>query len=333
MTGAMTKMVRSMDSARSGSKDTQQAFRDLHVSITENGQLKDSETVFYQVIDALGKVGNETERDALAMQIFGKGAKELNPLIETGSKGLKDFGKEAQKMGYVMDSDTLDSFGRLDDAMRRFDNQGKSFKNSIALVMLPVLTGLFELLNKIDPKILATIAIIASVAVVAVTVVKGITSITDTFKGLNTSGLKTTAIVVGVTAALIALAAIIAVIIGKGDDLNKTMNNVGNSVGNMTNTVNGAGSRVGRNATGTSNWRGGLTWVGEDGPELIEAPAGAKIYNNKQSMQIALKGSDNTDSGDIFILNVNMDQVGEVQQLINTVKQLKQKKRAGVVVG
>ena len=39
-----------------------------------------------KVIDALGKVTNETERDALAMQILGKSAQELNPLIEAGSQ-------------------------------------------------------------------------------------------------------------------------------------------------------------------------------------------------------------------------------------------------------
>lgn len=33
----------------------------------------------------------------------------------------------------------------------------------------------------------------------------------------------------------------------------------------------------GRNAVGTESWRGGLTWVGENGPELISAPRGARI--------------------------------------------------------
>lgn len=43
----------------------------------------------------------------------------------------------------------------------------------------------------------------------------------------------------------------------------------------------------GQNAVGTSNWRGGLTWVGETGPELVNLPARSQIYSNSQSMAMA----------------------------------------------
>lgn len=43
----------------------------------------------------------------------------------------------------------------------------------------------------------------------------------------------------------------------------------------------------GRNASGTNFWRGGLTWVGERGPELISLPRGTKVYPNDLSMQMA----------------------------------------------
>lgn len=44
---------------------------------------------------------------------------------------------------------------------------------------------------------------------------------------------------------------------------------------------------VGSNAAGTSSWRGGLTWVGEQGPELLDLPAGTRVYDNASSMAIA----------------------------------------------
>lgn len=44
---------------------------------------------------------------------------------------------------------------------------------------------------------------------------------------------------------------------------------------------------TGSNAGGTEYWRGGLTWVGERGPELIDLPQGSKVYSNPESMQIA----------------------------------------------
>jgi len=44
-----------------------------------------------------------------------------------------------------------------------------------------------------------------------------------------------------------------------------------------THYVSDGGGDVGHNAGGTSNWRGGLTWVGEQGPELVNLPRGAQV--------------------------------------------------------
>jgi phage-related protein len=44
--------------------------------------------------------------------------------------------------------------------------------------------------------------------------------------------------------------------------------------------------KVGANANGTTNWRGGLTWVGERGPELVDVPRGSRILNNRDSMEM-----------------------------------------------
>ncbi len=41
---------------------------------------------------------------------------------------------------------------------------------------------------------------------------------------------------------------------------------------------------VGKNAIGTNYWRGGLTWVGEKGPELVSLPRGSQIKSNQKSL-------------------------------------------------
>jgi hypothetical protein len=46
-----------------------------------------------------------------------------------------------------------------------------------------------------------------------------------------------------------------------------------------------------KNARGTRNWRGGPTWVGEEGPELVNVPRGASITPHRQSMAMAGGGS------------------------------------------
>jgi len=41
--------------------------------------------------------------------------------------------------------------------------------------------------------------------------------------------------------------------------------------------------KAGKNALGTSSWAGGPTWVGEDGPEILDLPGGARILSASQS--------------------------------------------------
>jgi TP901 family phage tail tape measure protein len=50
------------------------------------------------------------------------------------------------------------------------------------------------------------------------------------------------------------------------------------------------GEEPGNNAKGTDNWRGGLTWVGELGPELVNLPKGAQVFNHNKSMEMANGG-------------------------------------------
>lgn len=57
----------------------------------------------------------------------------------------------------------------------------------------------------------------------------------------------------------------------------------------------GGGSYIGSNAQGTDYWRGGLTWVGEEGPELLNLPRGSQIIpNNKINQSLGAVGPGNS---------------------------------------
>ena len=121
----------------------QSAYMKLGVSVTNaDGSLRDSYDVFLDSIDALGQIENQTERDAAAMEIFGKSAMDLNPLIEAGSAGLNALAEEAHNVGYVMDDETLDAFQEFDDQMERLTKGGEAAKNALGTILLPSLTDL-----------------------------------------------------------------------------------------------------------------------------------------------------------------------------------------------
>jgi hypothetical protein len=142
----MTKQIRTMDNARKGNKDTADAYRELGVLITEgpNKALRDSETVFWEIIDALGRVKNETERDALAMTLLGRSAKDLNPLIEAGSDKMKEYAKQAHDTGYVLDDLQREKLNKLDDKMVEFGLTTQHAKDVLAVEFAPALTNFMD---------------------------------------------------------------------------------------------------------------------------------------------------------------------------------------------
>lgn len=121
LTGSMSKLTKNMASAASGTGATAEAFAALGVEVTDsNGELRDRNEVFQEAIKALGEMSNETERDAVAMKIFGKSAQELNPLIEGGADALAELGAHAEEAGLIMSGDTLASLAGLNDAFGIF---------------------------------------------------------------------------------------------------------------------------------------------------------------------------------------------------------------------
>ena len=145
MTGSMAKLIRNMANAQKGTGDAAAAFEALGISVTDaNGELRSNQDVFNEAIDALGKMENETQRDAYAMQIFGKSAQDLNPLITAGSEKIAALAQEAHDMGYVLDSEALDSLNETQDALDRLSKVAEGAKNSIVAGLGPVVSSVLE---------------------------------------------------------------------------------------------------------------------------------------------------------------------------------------------
>lgn len=143
LTKSMAKNIKSMASAAKGTGATAEAYKKLGVQVTKSdGSLRDSQEVYWELIDALGTVENETERDALAMQILGKSAQELNPLIDAGSARMEELGKQARDAGAVLSEDALNSFGAFDDQLQYLKVNAEAAKNALGTALLPVLTNL-----------------------------------------------------------------------------------------------------------------------------------------------------------------------------------------------
>lgn len=291
LANSMTKMEKNMLSAASGTGSAADAFAQLKVRVTDgHGNLRDMEDTFYEIVDALGKVENETERDALAMTLLGKSAKDLNPLINAGSGYLRELGDEAERMGAVLDDEAVQELGKLKDEMDSLNVQMDATKLRLGTVLLPLLINVLDVVTSINPEVLKTVAVVSSVVAIIVMMVKtvadvtkAVSTVTNAVSGGIPTWLKVVAVITTIVGLLIVLLSLIAAIKGKANDATAVLNNATNFKNNVaaqSAQMTAAYRSVPQYAKGTDFHPGGLAVVGENGPELVQLPRGSKVYPN-----------------------------------------------------
>lgn len=122
-----------------------------------NGSFRDINDIFYDTLAALGNIQNETERDTLAMAIFGKSADSLAGIVDDGGKALKEYGKEAEDLGLILSQDTLDSLNKTNDEIDKLKAQAKARLAETGAKALQVLTPVLEKVVAILDRILTYI--------------------------------------------------------------------------------------------------------------------------------------------------------------------------------
>ena len=148
--GSLTKLTNNMQDTINGTGNAKASFEALGISVTDaDGNMRSANDVFYETIDALGDVKNETERDAMAMDIFGRSAQDLNPLIIQGSETLKAYAQEAHNVGYVLNNEELSALGAVDDAYQRLQKSQEGAKNQLSAEFAPYLTEFYEKITKL----------------------------------------------------------------------------------------------------------------------------------------------------------------------------------------
>jgi len=330
LTSSQSKMIRTMSDAKDGSAEAQEAFNKLGVTyIDTNGELRNAQDVFYDSIDALGKIQNTTERDALAMSIFGRSAQDLNPLIMQGSAKLKEYAAEAHEMGYVLDGEALTSLGNVDDALQRTKNSQTAAKNQIALEFAPALENFYRVAAQ-GIKSFGDFAKRSGLVTFFASILDLVSALGPEFQMFGAvlapfiTMLKPLAVVLGAIAdAMSIIGNLVGVVVGFFDGTSGGyIDNIGGILsGNDSATVrawNGA-----FNASGTDNWRGGITWVGENGPEKVYLPQGSQIKTTQES----------SGGGDVYNITIDAKNVREFNDIVNIAKNQRRTLRMGYAGG
>lgn len=158
MAKSQQKLKKSMLGASEGGSQAKY-FEQLGVAVQDsNGELRDSNDVFQDTIKALGEMENETERDAIAMAIFGKSANELNPIIEDAGATYAKVSEMMSKYGLEpVDQEALDKANEFNDAIDTikllFTQAVQIIGTKVAGTLVPVMEKVVDVAGKIAEKI------------------------------------------------------------------------------------------------------------------------------------------------------------------------------------
>lgn len=151
ITSAAKRMKKQLDS---GAKK----FQEIGVATKDaNGNFRSTEDIFNDVIVALGKIENETERDVVAMDLFGKSADELAGLIDDGGAAFRALSEEAKASGTIISQEQLDKANELNDTLDKLKAEaGASLAQlgiTLAETLIPVMESLAPLIESVAEKL------------------------------------------------------------------------------------------------------------------------------------------------------------------------------------
>lgn len=338
--GSLTKLTNNMQTAaKAGKGDAYDAFVSLGVSITNmDGSLRSANDVFYDAIDKLGQIENITERDALSMDIFGKSAQDLNPLIIQGSEALEKYAKEANDAGYVMSNDMLAALGAVDDAQQRLLKTQEAVSNQISAEYAPymeeALGDTADFIKKIGTafKDSGIVQSFGSILTSATELLGPLADLSGPVLSALAGALKPIAYLMALIAdTATVLHGILTLDMDKiktGLGLNISSGQLsaqqkiyyGNALSSQTYNASsggytgsggyieaGTGKWIPNNASGHFNFPGGLTSLSENGPEVVELPRGTRIYTNQESRQLG---------GDTYYITIDAKSVKDFNDIV-----------------
>ena len=158
------------------------AITDNHIQVIKNSAGNvDFEATLGKVADRFKAMPDGVEKSSLAMELFGKGGKDLIPLLNQGSDGLKAMGDEAARLGLVFDDKTLAASKRLSLAQKDLKDNVEAVKTRIGTAFLPILAEwsgwLLSLANTALPKVFAGLEIFSGGVRTAIGVVREIVDV------------------------------------------------------------------------------------------------------------------------------------------------------------
>ena len=145
--------MKTLRNAMSGDKNAE-VFDRLHVSLIDtNGGLRDSESVMWDVMNALQGVADQDEKAILAQRLFGKTSSELMPMLNGASGSIDEMKLKAHELGLVLEDEVIDSGVSLTDTIDKLKRAFSGVVTRLGASLIPIVEKVCNLIIGYMPQI------------------------------------------------------------------------------------------------------------------------------------------------------------------------------------
>lgn len=153
MGAALQFLSQNMVEAVNGSKEAALWFDRVGIPLQQLKKMN-AVQVFEAIADkfaAVGDAGQNAEKKIAVMRaLMGRGGAELKQVLDQGSAGLKKFYDEADRLGVVLDTATVEAMGDFNDNFDRLKFSIFGVMSNIARVALPALDAMVQRFTKLN---------------------------------------------------------------------------------------------------------------------------------------------------------------------------------------
>lgn len=141
-------MERGMMTLSKQAESNSDAFEKLGVTQEDLATLN-KEDLFAKTIEGLQQLGEGTERDAIANELFGGSAKELGPLLNTTAEEVANMRDQVNELGGVMSDEAVKNAAALQDSIQNLKTAFAGIGRQFLSDFLPTITKVSDGLTKL----------------------------------------------------------------------------------------------------------------------------------------------------------------------------------------
>lgn len=138
-------LTNQMQSAADGSKTAVSAFDALGLSWTDStGALKDQETMMWEAMSALQSCENQTQKAALAVDLFGKAGTELMPMLNGAEGSIESMKQQAHDLGLVLSDSAIDVGVKFTDTVDQTKRAFSTVMTQVGVEVMPMMQTVLD---------------------------------------------------------------------------------------------------------------------------------------------------------------------------------------------